>query len=48
MKQTNKENQTINCTVTSCKYNNNQRQLCNLEHIIVTPVRGMEKNERDR
>ena len=22
MKQTNKESQTINCTVTSCKYNN--------------------------
>ena len=47
MKQTNKENQTINCTVTSCKYNNNQRKLCNLEHIIVTPVQGMETNEPD-
>lgn len=47
MKQTNKENQTIYCTVTSCKYNNNQRQLCNLEHIIVTPVQGMETNELD-
>ena len=47
MKQKNKENQTINCTVTSCKYNNNQRQLCNLEHIIVTPVQGMETNEPD-
>ena len=47
MKQTNKENQTINCTVTSCKYNNNQRQLWNLEHIIVTPVQGMETNEPD-
>ena len=32
MKQTNKESQTINCTVTSCKYNNGQRQLCELLH----------------
>ena len=25
MKQTNKESQTINCTVTSCKYNNGRK-----------------------
>lgn len=31
-------NQIINCTVTSCKYNNRDDQACNLEEIIVTPV----------
>ena len=30
-------NQKINCTVTSCKYNENQEQKCNLKQIIVTP-----------
>ena len=47
MSQTNKEKQTINCTVTSCKYNNNQRQLCNLENIIVTPVQGCNTKKSD-
>ena len=47
MKQTNKENQTINCTVTSCKFNNGQRQLCQLENIIVTPVQGCNTTEPD-
>ena len=47
MKQTNKESQTINCTVTSCKYNNGQRQLCELEHIIVTPVQGCQTTQPD-
>jgi len=32
------KNQKINCTVSSCKYNDKQRQDCNLESIIVTPV----------
>ena len=47
MKQTNKESQTINCTVTSCKYKNGQRQLCELEHIIVTPVQGCQTTQPD-
>ena len=47
MKQTNKENQTINCTVTSCKFNDKQRQLCELEHIIVTPVQGCQTSQPD-
>ena len=38
MKPNNNENQTINCTVSSCKYNNCQRQKCELEGIIVTPI----------
>ncbi len=40
MKKQDNETQTINCTVTSCKYNNGQKQLCKLENIIVTPVQG--------
>lgn len=47
MAQTNKQNQTINCTVTSCKYNNRERQLCELEHIIVTPVQGYQTEQPD-
>ena len=31
MKPNNNENQTINCTVSSCKYNNCQRQKCELK-----------------
>lgn len=30
------DNQKINCTVTSCKFNKNQ-QICSLKEIIVTP-----------
>ena len=41
------ENQKINCTVSSCKYNNGQKQLCNLQAIIVTPVEGVESAEPD-
>ena len=31
------KNQKINCTVESCKYNNGQKQLCELERIKITP-----------
>ena len=41
------ENQKINCTVSSCKYNNGQKQLCNLQAIIVTPVEGIQSAEPD-
>ena len=34
------ENQTINCTVGSCKFNDTQNQQCKLKQIIVTPVQG--------
>ncbi len=33
------KNQKINCTVNSCKYNNGQRQQCELEAIIVEPTK---------
>ena len=32
------ENQKINCTVESCKYNINRQKLCSLEQIVVTPI----------
>ena len=41
------KNQKINCTVSSCKYNNQQRQQCNLQTIIVTPVPGVNSTEPD-
>lgn len=34
------KNQKINCTVTSCKYNNGQTQDCTKEVIIVTPTKN--------
>ncbi len=33
------KNQKINCTVDSCKYNDSQRQQCQLEAIIVEPTK---------
>lgn len=41
------ENQKINCTVTSCKYNNVDRQKCELEQIIVTPIIGCNIKQSD-
>lgn len=43
----NNQNQTINCTVSSCKFNNEQRQQCELENIIVTPVEGCQTKQPD-
>lgn len=33
------KDQIINCTVTTCKYNSNQKQLCNLDTIVVSPCK---------
>lgn len=41
------EKQIINCTVESCKYNNGQKQQCELKQIIVTPVQGCETKQPD-
>ena len=41
------KNQKINCTVTSCKYNNNGKQEYNLEEIVVTPIIGCETKQPD-
>ena len=39
------KNQKINCTVASCKYNNEDKKECELHSIVVTPVVG--KNTRN-
>lgn len=41
------KNQKINCTVTSCKYNEKQNQECNLEQIIVTPIQNCNTSKPD-
>ena len=41
------KDQKINCTVSSCKYNNHQNQKCKLESIIVTPVQGVNTQSPD-
>ena len=41
------KNQRINCTVSSCKYNDKGCQECTLEQIIVTPIIGCETKEPD-
>lgn len=41
------KNQYINCTVTSCKYNENQEQKCKLEQIIVTPIENCDTKQPD-
>ena len=40
------KNQKINCTVTSCKYNDEGCQECKLEQIIVTPIIGCNTSNR--
>ena len=32
------ENQKINCTVESCRYNNVDKQECKLKRIVVSPI----------
>ena len=39
--------QKINCTVSSCKYNNNDEKSCKLEQIIVTPVSNCNTKKKD-
>ena len=41
------KNQKINCTVTSCKYNQNQEQECSLKQIIVTPKQNCDTCQSD-
>lgn len=41
------KNQKINCTVTSCKYNDEGKQQCELEQIIVTPIIGCNIKQSD-
>lgn len=41
------KNQKINCTVTSCKYNNPSKELCKLTQIKVEPIDDCETCECD-
>ena len=40
-------NQKINCTVTSCRYNNGEKQKCMLETIQVSPIENVETKNPD-
>ncbi len=39
--------QKINCTVSSCKYNEKGKQECSLKQIIVTPVENCDTKQPD-
>ena len=41
------QNQKINCTVTSCKYNNQEKEKCTLEAIKVAPIENMITKQPD-
>ena len=40
-------NQKSNCTVESCKYNNGQKQICQLDAIIVAPKQNVNSANPD-
>lgn len=40
-------NQKINCTVATCKYNNQQKEKCTLESIHVAPIKNMNTEAAD-
>ncbi len=39
--------QKINCTVDSCRYNNGEKNLCELNSIVVTPVHNCDTKQSD-
>ncbi len=39
--------QRINCTVKSCKYNNHANEICELNSIIVTPKKNVNSGKSD-
>ncbi len=41
------KNQKINCTVSSCKYNDKTHQECVLQQITVTPVENCNTKKKD-
>ena len=41
------ENQKINCTVVSCKFNDYEKQKCQLQQIVVTPIEGANTKQPD-
>lgn len=40
-------NQKINCTVKSCRYNNQTKETCELQSIIVTPKKNVDTANPD-
>lgn len=40
-------NQKINCTVESCKFNNQEKQMCELKQIIVTSINDCNTKKLD-
>ena len=40
-------NQKINCTVESCKFNNQEKQMCELKQIIVTSINDCNTKKPD-
>lgn len=40
-------NQKINCTVSSCKYNKENTQECTLKQIVVTPIENCDTKQPD-
>ena len=42
-----KNPQKINCTVESCKYNNNENQMCELKQIVVAPMPNCDTKKSD-
>lgn len=40
-------NQKINCTVASCKYNNREKEKCTLEAIYIAPIDNMKIRTAD-
>ena len=40
-------NQKINCTVSSCKYNKENCQECTLKQIVVTPIENCDTKQPD-
>lgn len=41
------KNQKINCTVNSCKFNDEKKQKCQLEQIVVEPIEQCDTQEPD-
>ncbi|MBQ9659144.1 MAG: DUF1540 domain-containing protein [Clostridia bacterium] len=41
------ENQKINCTVGSCRYNNSQNNMCQLQSIVVRPTENCNSQNTD-
>ncbi|MBR3002349.1 MAG: DUF1540 domain-containing protein [Clostridia bacterium] len=39
--------QEINCNVKSCRYNNNDKKMCELQAILVSPVNGINTKQAD-